>query len=152
MWIPIFATLKSALLCCLLLRCRREEEVMFSPRRTVSSARVWVCQDASHPIHPPALEPKKTPAAKLSQRDSSLCCTTSRPQCHGLHSVRDHGGEAATVAGTVACPAREQDCGGGGRVQHQPHTGLHLLQHQPGTLPATTCPHVSRQNQRCWKS
>lgn len=31
----------------------------------------------------------------------------------------------------------------GGRVQLQPHTGLHTLQHQPEPLPTSSCPHVS---------
>lgn len=66
----------------------------------------------------------------------------SSSQHHGLHAVRNHGGQAAADAGSSGQPARDQDGGGGGRVQHQPHTGLHLLQHQPGPLPAATRPHV----------
>lgn len=31
----------------------------------------------------------------------------------------------------------------GGRVQLQPHAGLHTLQHQPEPLPTSSCPHVS---------
>lgn len=31
----------------------------------------------------------------------------------------------------------------GGRVQLQPHTGLHTLQHQPEPLPTSTRAHVS---------
>lgn len=71
------------------------------------------------------------------------------PQCHGLHPVRDHGSKAAAA---VARPARQQDSGGGGWVQHQPDAGLHLLQHQPGTLSATTRPHVSRWKLTGWNS
>lgn len=33
-----------------------------------------------------------------------------------------------------------------GRVQLQPHTGLHALQHQPEPLPAPTRPHVSSRS------
>ena len=38
----------------------------------------------------------------------------------------------------------------GGRVQLQPHTGLHTLQHQPEPLPTTSCPHVSAHTLALW--
>lgn len=124
------------------------QEVMFSPQLavTVSSVRVWVCQDASSDQDsPPTIPNCKRNRKRLTPLHSFSFWI---PQCHGLHPVRDHGGKAAAAA--VARPARQQDGGGGGWVQHQPDAGLHLLQHQPGTLPAATRPHVSRWKLTDW--
>ena len=38
----------------------------------------------------------------------------------------------------------------GGRVQLQPHTGLHTLQHQPEPLPTSSRPHVSARTLAHW--
>lgn len=62
---------------------------------------------------------------------------------HGFHPVRDHGSPEAAVPGSEPWPEGRPHGGGGGRVQHQPHAGLHLLQHQPGTIPAAARSHVS---------
>lgn len=119
---------------------------MFSPQLTVtvSSARVWG-RDLSTDS-PRAQTPSgyRHQSLDLFSSGCSLSASTPPPGCHGLYPVGNHGSEAA--AGSVSQPARQQDGGGGGRVQHQPHSGLHLLQHQSGTLPAAARAHVSRSN------
>lgn len=86
------------------------------------------------------------PVLRLASQGSrhALQSLIRRPgagRCHGVHSVGDHGGSEAAAAATAAEGWRSAG-GGGGWVQRQPHPGLHLLQHQPGPLPAAARPHV----------
>lgn len=80
-----------------------------------------------------------SPRVVQNQKQQAADTTDS----NGFHTVRNHGGKAAAVPGPVTHSERQQGGCGGRRVQYQPHTGFHLLQHQPGPLPATACPHVS---------
>lgn len=96
----------------------------------------------SRPLkHPVLTSPKRT--SPFKRLLVFRCCPTPTSRLHGVHPVRDHGSPEAAVPGSDTRPEGRPHGGGSGRVQHQPHAGLHLLQHQPGTIPAAARSHVS---------
>lgn len=86
---------------------------------------------------------ERTPPDKcVCVREKEIVCVC----CHGFHTFGNHG--SPTTAATVS--ERRKRSGGGGRIQRQPDSSLHLLQHQPGSLPAAPRPHVRNSHVHIW--